>query len=208
MKIEARRDLQLLRAVETDPRVTQRILASRFGMALGLTNIYLKRLAKHGYIKCMSTPSRRVLYRLTARGVARRIRLTREYVRYSLSLYADAKREVRLTVDGALRSGAERVALYGTGEAAEVAYLCLKEAGREPVVIFGDPPCHAFLGLPVRNIQEQGEVQFDLVLSASFEPGTSAVKQLLRQGVPLAKIVHLPSTLSGIRQATAKSSNE
>ena len=46
MDIEAQRDLELLEAVEQNSRVTQRGLATKLGIALGLTNIYLKRLAR------------------------------------------------------------------------------------------------------------------------------------------------------------------
>ena len=46
MDSEARRHLQLLEAVEEDSRVTQRGLATKLGIALGLTNIYLKRLVR------------------------------------------------------------------------------------------------------------------------------------------------------------------
>ena len=58
MDIEARRDLKLLEAVEQDSRVTQRSLAGRLGIALGLTNIYLKRLARKGYIKITEFPTK------------------------------------------------------------------------------------------------------------------------------------------------------
>ena len=50
MDIEAHRDLKLLEAVEQNSRVTQRSLATKLGIALGLTNIYLRRLVRKGYI--------------------------------------------------------------------------------------------------------------------------------------------------------------
>ena len=46
MDIEAHRDLKLLEEVAQNSRVTQRSLASKLGIALGLTNIYLRRLAR------------------------------------------------------------------------------------------------------------------------------------------------------------------
>src|SRR4051794_23826620 len=65
MDIEAHRDLQLLEAVEQNARVTQRTLATKLGIALGLTNIYLKRLVRKGYIKCVNVQSNRITYLLT-----------------------------------------------------------------------------------------------------------------------------------------------
>ena len=54
MDLESRRDLQLLEALDQDNTVTQRTLAMRLGIALGLTNLYLKRLIRKGYVKCVS----------------------------------------------------------------------------------------------------------------------------------------------------------
>src|SRR5205807_3235936 len=67
MDIEAHRDLKLLEEVEKDSRVTQRGLAHQLGIALGLTNIYLKRLVRKGYIKCVNVQSNRISYLITPR---------------------------------------------------------------------------------------------------------------------------------------------
>ena len=42
---------------QQDSRVTQRALATKLGIALGLANIYLKRLVRKGYIKCVNVQS-------------------------------------------------------------------------------------------------------------------------------------------------------
>ncbi len=43
MDVESRRELTVLDAVARDQHITQRSLAAKLGIALGLTNIYLKR---------------------------------------------------------------------------------------------------------------------------------------------------------------------
>ncbi|NJN36701.1 MAG: winged helix-turn-helix domain-containing protein [Nitrospiraceae bacterium] len=48
MNLQGQRDLLLLTEVERDGAVTQRSLATKLGVALGLTNLYLKRLARKG----------------------------------------------------------------------------------------------------------------------------------------------------------------
>ena len=132
MDIEAHRDLKLLQAVEADSCVTQRGLATRLGIALGLTNVYLRRLARKGYIKFVNVQSNRISYLITPRGIAEKARLTYEFMDYSLHLY----REVRQHLRAVLRECAaanRRVAIYGRGEAAELAYLSLKEYGLKPL---------------------------------------------------------------------------
>jgi predicted transcriptional regulator len=95
MDIEAHRDLKLLEAVEQDSRVTQRGLAGKLGIALGLTNIYLRRLVRKGYIKCVNVQSNRITYLITPRGIAEKARLTYEFMDYSLHLYGEVRQHLR-----------------------------------------------------------------------------------------------------------------
>ena len=86
---------RLLEAVEQDSRVTQRSLATQLGIALGLTNIYLKRLVRKGYIKCVNVQSNRITYLITPRGIAEKARLTYEFMDYSLHLYGEVRQHLR-----------------------------------------------------------------------------------------------------------------
>ena len=54
MEVADRRVLRVLEAIEGDGRITQRGLSTKLGIALGLTNIYLKRLVHKGHIKCIN----------------------------------------------------------------------------------------------------------------------------------------------------------
>ena len=45
---ERMRDLQLLEEIEQNPRVSQRELSNKFGIALGVTNACIKRMARRG----------------------------------------------------------------------------------------------------------------------------------------------------------------
>ena len=60
MNSDARHELNLLEALTEDAHVTQRNLSAKLGMALGLTNIYLKRLVRKGYIKCVNVRPNRL----------------------------------------------------------------------------------------------------------------------------------------------------
>ncbi|MDP2052210.1 MAG: winged helix-turn-helix transcriptional regulator, partial [Acidobacteriota bacterium] len=62
MDVETHRDLRLLEAVHEDGRVTQRGLASKLGIALGLANVYLKRMVHKGFIKVVNVQPNRITY--------------------------------------------------------------------------------------------------------------------------------------------------
>ena len=151
MERRGERDLEILTAIEEGLPLTQRALAERLGVALGLANLYLKRLARKGCIKIVEFPRKpaarkRLRYLLTPRGMAEKTRLTYEHMAYSLALYRRARRTLRQSLDGLADGGAKRIALCGLGEAAELAYLTLRELGLEPVGVFGPAGDGSFLG--------------------------------------------------------------
>lgn len=190
MDLEARRDLKLLEAVQQDSRVTQRGLANQLGMALGLANIYLKRLMRKGYIKCVNVQPNRLTYLITPRGIAEKARLTYEFMDYSLHLYREVRQHLRARLQECAESE-RKVAIYGCGEPAELAYLSLKESGLEPVAIFDAEPGLDFLGMPVRPIAEHGAVDYDLVIVATLDKDLPQMATLVAHGVPAEKIFPL-----------------
>jgi len=187
MDIEAHRDLKLLEAVEQDSRVTQRGLATKLGIALGLTNIYLRRLVRKGYIKCVNVQSNRISYLITPRGIAEKVRLTYEFMDYSLHLYGEVRQHLREVLQECAAAGS-RVAIFGRGEAAELAYLSLKECGLEPVAIFEVDGGRDFLGMPVRPVREHEQVSYDLMIVATLERSGQHVASLVIDGVPREKL--------------------
>src|SRR6185369_6916146 len=102
---------------------------------LGLTNLYLKRLIRKGYVKCVTVSPNRLVYSLTPRGVARKARLTYEFMKYSLDFYRDARQHLRRSLAVAVAQR-KRVAIYGTGDAAELVFLLIKDMGLDLAAVF------------------------------------------------------------------------
>jgi DNA-binding Lrp family transcriptional regulator len=191
MNAEARHQLDLLEALSENAHTTQRGLSSRVGIALGLTNIYLKRLVHKGYVKCVNAKSNRLMYLVTASGLAEKTRLTYEFMEYSLRLYRNARGRVREVLQPIVLQQHVRVALYGRGEAAELAFLCLKELGVEPIAVFNDDAAASFFNVPVHRLVDHPSVQFDLLIVATFEAPTLVLNTLLASGISAHKLVPL-----------------
>jgi len=190
MDVESRRDLQLLEALEQESTITQRTLATRLGIALGLTNLYLKRLIRKGYVKCVTVAPNRLVYSLTPRGMARKARLTYEFMKYSLDFYRDARHHLRRSLSVAV-TAQKRIAIYGTGDAAELVFLLLKEMGLDLVAVFAAEGNGQFLGLPVRPVEDQAEVAYDVLIVAVLERPAGTARLLRQSGVPDDKILML-----------------
>jgi len=196
MKPHAERDLEILTAIEEGRPLTQRDLAQRLGVALGLTNLYLKRLATKGYIKIVEFPRKpaarkRLRYLLTPRGITEKTRLTYEHMAHALALYRRARQTLRDGLASLADRGMKRVALYGTGEAAEIAYLTLKEFGLEPIGVFTREGGGQFLGSPVRAITELEPGEADGLILATFERPEPHVAELVRRGIAPERIISL-----------------
>ena len=74
MNVAEQRVLQVLEAVTQNSRITQRLLSTKLGIALGLTNMYLRRLTRKGYIKCVNIRPNRLRYLITPHGIAEKAR--------------------------------------------------------------------------------------------------------------------------------------
>lgn len=189
MDLEAQRNLQTLEAIANDAQITQRTLADKLGIALGLTNIYVRRLVRKGYVKCVNVQSNRLRYLLTPTGMSEKARLTYEFMEYSLQLYGQVRQHLRAVLEPAVHSNRRRIAIYGTGEAAELAYLSMTELGLELAAVFGSESGGRFLGQPVRAIDTHRDASYDLLLVATLDRSDAIVETLVRAGVDRDRIV-------------------
>jgi DNA-binding MarR family transcriptional regulator len=187
----ARRELEILNSLAEGLPVSQRILARRLGIALGLTNLYVKRLARKGHIKVTTIPPNRIRYYVTPRGFAEKTRLTYQYLRYSLHLYREAREALREALAPLAENGARRIALYGTGEAAELAYLTLQELDLRPAAILDEVPGGRFLGHPVRGLDPAAFDEFDYVVAATLEEPAALLARLEAGGLPRSRVITL-----------------
>ena len=191
MNLQGQRDLLLLTELERDGAVTQRSLATKLGVALGLTNLYLKRLARKGYIKISTIPSRRIRYLLTPQGFTEKSRLTYLYMQYSLSHYRDMRARLRDALSRATGNSVKRVVIYGTGELAEMAYLSLREMNMTLVGFVDDGQHDSFLSYPVWRPEALAGWEFDAVLLADIEQTARHAEKLEQYHVPEGKVLAL-----------------
>ena len=191
MDLHGQRDLILLRELNRDGGATQRTLAIKLGVALGLTNLYLKRLARKGYIKITTIQRNRIRYLLTPQGFTEKSRLTYLYMQYSLSYYRDMRTRLKEMMATCDASHGQRVVIYGTTELAELAYLSLREMNIDCVGFIDGSSRESFLSCPVSSPDKISRWQFDRVLITDLEHATACEEQLVQSGVPREKVLRL-----------------
>jgi predicted transcriptional regulator len=130
---ETRITMEMLHAVEGEASLSQRGMAARLNIALGLTNAYLKRCVRMGLVKVRKTPPNRYAYYLTPKGFSEKSRLTANYLFRSFDFYRRARNQCDALLGEAADAGHRRIALVGTGELAEIAILCALQHNVEVV---------------------------------------------------------------------------
>ena len=193
MRTNAYRELQLLEEISARSQVTQRGLAKKMGVALGLTNLLLYRLGKKGYVKVINLQRNRLSYLITPQGLAEKSRLTCEYLEYSLQFYRQIRRFLTESLTPLAQAGCRDILLYGTGEVAEIAYLTMQEMDLNLVgVVGGETLRRKFFGYPVLDLSSIQFVPFDRLVIAAFESREKIHKQLVQVGIPEAKLIAIP----------------
>jgi DNA-binding MarR family transcriptional regulator len=143
--------LGMLKAVQEDSALTQRSVAQSLGIALGLTNTYLKRCIKKGWIKVQQVPANRYAYYLTPKGFSEKTRLTAEYLTQGFHFFRLARSQCADKLKHAADHNLRRVALVGLSELSEIAILCAHELDEIEVVCIIDPETNQpqLAGVPV-----------------------------------------------------------
>ena len=157
--------LGLLNMVEADSNLSQRAIASNLGIALGLTNTYLKRCVGKGLIKVSQIKANGLAYYLTPTGFAEKSRLTAEYFSQSFNLFRRARTDYTNIFSICHDHNLHRIALYGFGDLAEISIISAR-GGDFDMAITGlqMPPSGDFLGLPMVDWTATSADDFDAVV--------------------------------------------
>jgi DNA-binding MarR family transcriptional regulator len=183
------RTLQILEEVGNDPVPSQRDLAKKLNVSLGLVNSFVKRLVQKGYFKITTFPRNRVKYILTPKGAMEKTRLTYAYIHHSYQFYKNARKKLRELFEGLTQAGVRRVVFYGATDLAEIAFVSLQETSLELAAIVDDQRIgNEFLRQTVLAPEELEKISFDRVLITALRERERVVEQLERMGISGKKI--------------------
>lgn len=192
---------RILSEIAGNDRVSQRSLANNLGIALGLTNLLLRRIAHKGWIRIVRVRPNRVRYLLTPAGIAEKARMSREALQRSVRFYAEARARIResfadLSAQLDARgngNGRKRILFYGAGEVAEIGYVCLQETDLHLAGVVDPLRTSPFFGIPVTHPSSlcaaAQETECDAIVVMSFDENVPQIgEQLEQQGIPAMHI--------------------
>jgi len=162
--------MRILEHINENPTITQRDLASKLGIALGLTNSYIKRLYKKGCIKIKNLDGKRIKYILTPKGFMEKARLTCNYMARSFNYFREIKQKIDQTYNKMIESGITKIILWGDSELAE---LCIISSKGLPITILGivslDGENKKNFNYSLYTKDEIKKIDFDAVLVTTFD---------------------------------------
>ena len=184
--------LRLMGEIERDNSPSQRGLSQRLNISLGLVNTFLKRLINKGYFKVTNLPRNRVKYLLTPKGLARKSKLTVDYLRYSVNFYRDIKKllvsRFRLLENNQIKS----ILFMGAGEVAELAYLYLQLTKIRLVGIIDDRENgKEFFEFQVQSFDSLADKDWDVVLLTRLDNTEQDMEVLMKKGIDPDRIIIL-----------------
>lgn len=104
-------ELEILKSVDEDSKITQRELAKRTGLSLGSVNVLLKRLINKGLVKMEHISTRTIKYILTPQGMIEKARLTYQYIVLSYNHIANIENKLSKILDR--KKDDRKIILYG-----------------------------------------------------------------------------------------------
>ncbi|NIT28919.1 MAG: winged helix-turn-helix transcriptional regulator [Candidatus Aminicenantes bacterium] len=196
MDEETQKTLQILEEVSKDHQITQRTLSEHLGVALGRTNLYLKRLVRKGLIKVKGIPGKRYFYYLTPVGFSEKAILSIRYIQNSWHYYQALRNQWGLFFMQLQENGVGRVLIYGTDEMAELALFAIQESEVHVVGFIDQKRCSSsLLGQAVYSFSDLPELEYDRIILTPclLDPETDKPirSSLVSRGVDGEKIIGL-----------------
>lgn len=177
------RSFLLMEEISREEPLSQRELASRLGIALGLVNSYLKNLVAKGYVRIKSFPRNRYAYLLTPQGLSEKSRLAYQHLNYFTNLYRIARHDYLELFRSMEADGVRKVIFCGVDEVAEIAYLSLRETGIELVAVMDDGRAgEVFFDKPVVSLAKGFLVGRHKIVVTSLKRGDALRDELLQLG--------------------------
>ncbi len=181
--------LRLMGEIERDDSPSQRELSRRLGLSLGLVNTFLKRLVNKGYFKVKTMPRKRIKYFLTAEGLARKSKLTVEYLQYSVNFYREVKNLLITKFKQMEKNKINSILFFGAGEVAELAYLYLQFTDIQLVGIVDDGQNgNDFFEFRIEGVGRLERKDWDTVLVTRLDDTERDIRYLSKNGADLDRV--------------------
>ncbi len=204
------RSFLLMSELENGEPISQREIAGRLNIALGLVNSYLKALVQKGFVTVKTYPRNRYAYLLTPSGFAEKSRLAFQHLSNFHKLYQVTRQESLALFNSLREQGVKRVSFCGLDDLTEIAYMSLQEARLELEQVMDTVSGGRFLDLEVISLADGVNAASGPIVITSLPRAEDLKKKLRELGVVEEKILGPSLSYQDIlfREPTGKTSKD
>ncbi len=181
---------------------TQRSMSGDLGVALGLTNLLIRRLVGKGYVRMADMGTRHVRYFVTPAGWEALARATRISMANTVHLYTQTREQIRANLTAVSAqceldaAGQKSVVFYGAGDVAEIAYVSLQTTDLTLVGVVDDRRRGRFFDVLISDPEMLSPealngVAYSHVIVASIRHTDAIRARISDRGVPHHRVLCL-----------------
>lgn len=179
----------LLEAIGEDKSISQRDLARKLKISLGLVNLVINKLLIEGLFKTSKRSNNRIRYSLNPKGITKKTELSRKYFSYLMGYYKEMKKRISDFLAELSKSGKRKIILYGADELCEIVCIVIGDNHLCEVEIIDDNKAGRRLcGIAVSETNIIKTSNYDAIILLNVENASYYYNELVNRGVPSNKI--------------------
>ncbi len=120
-------DFYILKTIEGDSSVSQRMLSSQMELNVASVNFALKNLVKKGFVTMVGENPRRTKYYITPEGLKEKTHLAYKFFGHNIHFYKEIRKDIEARIAKAIKGKETDLAIYGTNELSEIAYMVISK---------------------------------------------------------------------------------
>lgn len=183
-------NFQILKAIEADSSVSQRMLSSQMRLNVASVNFVMKGLINKGYITKVGENLRRTKYYITSEGIREKITLAYKSFGRNMQYFNEIRRDIESQILKATDGRETSVAIYGVSELSDIVYMVVSTMGWDFLGFFledSEITKDKVFGYSVQKTQQlRNDNQYLLLLMEELSP---AIKNSME--IKKAKILDL-----------------
>lgn len=123
-------EYRVIEALDENDRLTQRHIAEKAGISLGMTNLIIKRLIRRGFVKIRNMDKKKILYHLTPKAVIEKTRRTYNYFERTMRDIVAIREKIQTAVLDKMNGRYTEIVIVGRNEVSEIAKWAVQDIDR------------------------------------------------------------------------------
>ncbi len=119
----------ILKTIESDSSVSQRMLSSQMELNVASVNFAMKNLIQNGFVTKVGENPRRTKYYITPEGMREKTNLAYMFYCQNIPYYMEVRNNIESRIVEAINGIETDIAIYGTSELSETAYIVVSKLG-------------------------------------------------------------------------------